>query len=203
MGENDHGQPQDYRGPLLRTTPSKASSNERHKNTMRIETLAVHAGYSPDPTTKSAAVPLYQTTAYAFDSAQHGADLFDLKVAGNIYSRIMNPTNDALEVERRITAGDDKARLVYEGMAYQVAKHIASLAAVVDGKVDLVVITGALAHSAYLMDRVVPRVRFLAPVDVLPGENELEALAYGILRVLRGEEKPHTFVEGVPFCTND
>ena len=51
---------------------------------MKIETLAVHAGYSPDPTTKSAAVPLYQTVAYAFDSAQHGADLFDLKVPGNI-----------------------------------------------------------------------------------------------------------------------
>ena len=63
---------------------------------MRIETLAVHAGYKPEPTTKSAAVPLYQTTAYAFDSAQHGADLFDLKVAGNIYTRITNPTNDVL-----------------------------------------------------------------------------------------------------------
>ena len=64
---------------------------------MRIETLAVHAGYSPDPTTKSVAVPIYQTVAYAFDSAQHGADLFDLKVPGNIYTRIMNPTNAVLE----------------------------------------------------------------------------------------------------------
>ena len=69
---------------------------------MHIETLAVHAGYSPDPTTKSAAVPLYQTVAYAFDSAQHGADLFDLKVPGNIYTRIMNPTNDVLE--KRVAA---------------------------------------------------------------------------------------------------
>lgn len=101
-------------------------------------------------------------------------------------------TNDALEVERRIAAGDEKARLIYDGMTYQVAKHIASLAAVVNGKVDLVVITGALAHSPYLMERIVPRVNFLAPVDVLPGENELEALAYGIQRVLRQEEKtPH------------
>jgi O-acetylhomoserine (thiol)-lyase len=53
---------------------------------MRIETLAVHAGYTPDPTTKAVAVPIYQTVAYAFDSAQHGADLFDLKVPGNIYT---------------------------------------------------------------------------------------------------------------------
>ncbi len=68
----------------------------------RFETLAVHAGYDPDPTTKSVAVPLYQTVAYAFDSAQHGADLFDLKVPGNIYTRIMNPTTDVLE--KRVAA---------------------------------------------------------------------------------------------------
>lgn len=64
---------------------------------MEIETKAVHSGYSPDPTTKAVAVPIYQTTAYAFDNTQHGADLFDLKILGNIYSRIMNPTNDVLE----------------------------------------------------------------------------------------------------------
>lgn len=64
---------------------------------MRPETIAVHGGYSPDPTTKSVAVPIYQTSSYAFDSAQHGADLFDLKVQGNIYTRIMNPTTDVLE----------------------------------------------------------------------------------------------------------
>lgn len=64
---------------------------------MKIETIAVHGGYSPEPTTKAVAVPIYQTTSYAFDSTQHGADLFDLKVAGNIYTRIMNPTSDVLE----------------------------------------------------------------------------------------------------------
>jgi len=69
---------------------------------MRPETLAVHAGYSPDPATKAVAVPIYQTTSYAFDDTQHGADLFDLKVQGNIYTRIMNPTNDVLE--KRIAA---------------------------------------------------------------------------------------------------
>jgi O-acetylhomoserine (thiol)-lyase len=69
---------------------------------MKFETLAVHAGYAPDPTTKAVAVPIYQTTSYAFDDTQHGADLFDLKVAGNIYTRIMNPTNDVLE--KRVAA---------------------------------------------------------------------------------------------------
>ena len=64
---------------------------------MRDETLAIHAGYDTDPTTKSVVVPIYQTVAYEFDDAQHGADLFNLEVAGNIYTRIMNPTADVLE----------------------------------------------------------------------------------------------------------
>ena len=59
---------------------------------MKLESLALHHGYKSDPTTKAAAVPIYQTTSYTFDDTQHGADLFDLKVAGNIYTRIMNPT---------------------------------------------------------------------------------------------------------------
>ncbi|MBY0444568.1 MAG: PLP-dependent transferase, partial [Burkholderiales bacterium] len=69
---------------------------------MKFDTLALHAGYEIDPTTKSVAVPIYQTTSYAFDDTQHGADLFDLKVKGNIYTRIMNPTSDVLE--QRIAA---------------------------------------------------------------------------------------------------
>ncbi|VBB16101.1 O-acetylhomoserine aminocarboxypropyltransferase/cysteine synthase family protein [Burkholderia stabilis] len=74
----------------------QASSN------WRLETIAVHGGYRPDPTTRAVAVPIYQTVAYAFDDTQHGADLFDLKVQGNIYTRIMNPTTDVLE--QRIAA---------------------------------------------------------------------------------------------------
>jgi O-acetylhomoserine (thiol)-lyase len=69
---------------------------------MKLETLAVHAGYSPDPTTRAVATPIYQTTSYAFDNSQHGADLFDLKVPGNIYTRLMNPTQDVLE--KRVAA---------------------------------------------------------------------------------------------------
>ena len=84
---------------------------------MKIETLAVHAGYSPDPTTKAAAVPIYQTVAYAFDNAQHGADLFDLKVPGNIYTRIMNPTQDVLEKRVAALEGGIAALAVASGMS--------------------------------------------------------------------------------------
>ena len=80
------------------------------------ETLAVHAGYSPDPTTKSVAVPIYQTVSYAFDDTQHGADLFDLKVAGNIYTRLMNPTTDVLEQRVAALEGGIGALALASGM---------------------------------------------------------------------------------------
>ncbi len=84
---------------------------------MRIETLAVHAGYSPEPTTKAVAVPIYQTTSYSFDDTQHGADLFDLKVAGNIYTRIMNPTTAVLEARVAAMEGGVGALGLASGMA--------------------------------------------------------------------------------------
>ena len=84
---------------------------------MKLESLALHHGYESEATTKSAAVPIYQTTSYTFDDTQHGADLFDLKVPGNIYTRIMNPTTDVLE--KRLTAmeGGVGALALASGMA--------------------------------------------------------------------------------------
>ncbi|KAF1686011.1 O-acetylhomoserine aminocarboxypropyltransferase [Pseudoxanthomonas broegbernensis] len=81
------------------------------------ETIAVHGGYSPDPTTRSVAVPIYQTVAYAFDNTQHGADLFDLKVPGNIYTRIMNPTTDVLEKRVAALEGGIAALALASGQA--------------------------------------------------------------------------------------
>lgn len=83
----------------------------------KIETQSIHAGYQPDPTTKAVAVPIYQTTSYAFDDTQHGADLFDLKVPGNIYTRIMNPTTDVLEQRVAALEGGIAALAVSSGMA--------------------------------------------------------------------------------------
>ena len=84
---------------------------------MKDETLAIHAGYETDPTTKSVAVPIYQTVAYEFDNAQHGADLFNLAVPGNIYTRIMNPTNDVLEQRVAALEGGVAALAVSAGSA--------------------------------------------------------------------------------------
>lgn len=84
---------------------------------MRLESLALHHGYESEPTTKSAAVPIYQTTSYTFDDTQHGADLFDLKVPGNIYTRIMNPTNDVLEKRLAEMEGGIAGLAVASGMS--------------------------------------------------------------------------------------
>ncbi len=84
---------------------------------MKDETLAIHHGYETDPTTHSVATPIYQTVAYEFDNAQHGADLFNLEVPGNIYSRIMNPTNDVLEQRMAALEGGIAGLVVSSGSA--------------------------------------------------------------------------------------
>jgi O-acetylhomoserine (thiol)-lyase len=84
---------------------------------MKLESLALHLGYDSEATTKAAAVPIYQTTSYTFDDTQHGADLFDLKVPGNIYTRIMNPTTDVLEQRVAAMEGGVGALVVSSGMA--------------------------------------------------------------------------------------
>jgi O-acetylhomoserine (thiol)-lyase len=84
---------------------------------MKLETIALHGGYQPEDTTKAVAVPIYQTTSFAFDSAQHAADLFDLKVPGNIYSRIMNPTNAVLEARIAEMEGGIAGLAVASGMS--------------------------------------------------------------------------------------
>ena len=84
---------------------------------MKLESLALHHGYTSEATTKSAAVPIYQTTSYTFDNTQHGADLFDLKVPGNIYTRIMNPTTDVLEQRMAAMEGGIGALAVASGMS--------------------------------------------------------------------------------------
>ena len=84
---------------------------------MQKDTIAIHGGYVTDPTTKAVAVPIYQTVSYEFDDAQHGADLFNLAVAGNIYTRLMNPTNDVLEKRVAELEGGLAALVTSSGMA--------------------------------------------------------------------------------------
>ncbi len=133
---------------------------------MKFDTLAIHAGYAPDPTTKAVATPIYQTTSYAFDDTQHGADLFDLKVAGNIYTRIMNPTSDVLEQRLAALEGGIAALTVASGMA-AITYAILTIAEAGDN----IIATGALYGGTYnLFAHTLPQygieVRFIDADDI-------------------------------------
>ena len=102
-------------------------------------------------------------------------------------------TDDMREVTARIEKGDKEAELVAKAMALQIAKYIGEMAVVLRGKIDAIILTGGLANSTWLVERIKEYAGFLGKVVVYPGENELEALALGVLRVLRGEEKEEEY----------
>ena len=106
-------------------------------------------------------------------------------------------TKDLLEVERRIDSGDAKARTVLEAMVYQIAKDIGAMASVLSGRVDAVLLTGGMAHSERLVSALRERIGWIAPVAIYAGEDELQALVEGVLRVLRGEEPARSFAVAV------
>ncbi|KFX71399.1 O-acetylhomoserine aminocarboxypropyltransferase [Pseudomonas taeanensis MS-3] len=133
---------------------------------MKLETLAIHAGYSPDPTTKAVAVPIYQTSSYAFDDTQHGADLFDLKVAGNIYTRIMNPTNAVLEERVAALEGGVGALAVASGMA-AITYAIQTVAEAGDNIVSVAKLYGGTYNLlAHTLPRFGIQTRFAAHDDI-------------------------------------
>jgi O-acetylhomoserine (thiol)-lyase len=142
---------------------------------MKLETLAIHAGFSPDPTTKAVAVPIYQTTSFAFDDTQHGADLFDLKVAGNIYSRIMNPTNDVLEQRMAALEGGVGALAVASGMA-AITYAIQTVAEAGDNIVSVAKLYGGTYNLlAHTLPRMGIHTRFAAHDDVAALEALIDA----------------------------
>jgi len=142
---------------------------------MKLETLAIHAGFSPDPTTKAVAVPIYQTTSFAFDDTQHGADLFDLKVAGNIYSRIMNPTNDVLEKRMAALEGGVGALAVASGMA-AITYAIQTVAEAGDNIVSVAKLYGGTYNLlAHTLPRMGIQTRFAAHDDITALEALIDA----------------------------
>ena len=142
---------------------------------MKLETLAIHAGYTPDPNTHAVAVPIYQTTSYAFDDTQHGADPFDLKVPGNIYTRIMNPTNDVLEQRVAALEGGVGALAVASGMA-AITYAIQTLAEAGDNIVSVAKLYGGTYNLlAHTLPRQGIETRFAAHDDIAALESLIDA----------------------------
>ncbi len=137
-------------------------------------------------------LPSYQLLKLCYSGKYSEQDLLkQILKEGGMYAYL--GTKDGREAERRLRAGDLQAKLVLEGMAYQVAKEIGAMATVLEGDVDRIVLTGGLAYSEFITQEIVRRVSFMAPVVIVPGEEEMEALALGALRVLRGEEEALTY----------
>lgn len=146
--------------------------------------------FSPE---RSGGLPTYPLVELCYSGKYTHAEMVaKLSSVGGMYDYL--GTKDAQEIERRMAEGDEKARLVYEAFVYSVAKEICSYAAAFDGKVDRIVLTGGIAHSEYVVKEVSRMTAFLAPMEVVAGEFEMEALALGALRVLRGEESARVYV---------
>ena len=141
--------------------------------------------FSPE---RAGAVPSYGLIEMCY-SGKYTLEEIKKKLIGNAGLIAHLGTSDGREVESRIANGDTKAALIYEAMAYQIAKEIGAMATVVNGQVDGIVLTGGLAYSEILVKMITDRVKFIGNVIVHPGEDELQALIEGALRVLRGEEQ--------------
>jgi butyrate kinase len=134
-------------------------------------------------------VQLCYSGKYSFDELYR-----TLYTKSGIYSYL--GTKDLREVEKMAREGNETAALLLEALPYQVAKEIAAQASVLSGKVDRIILTGGMAHSKNLVEGIKARVGFIAPLEVVPGEEELASLAEGALRILRGEEKPRIYPSG-------
>ncbi|WP_236785039.1 butyrate kinase [Alteribacter salitolerans] len=151
-------------------------------------------GEGPFSPERAGTVPAGDLVAMCF-SGEYYSDEVMKKIVGQGGLVGYLGTNDAVEVEKRIASGDDKAELVYHAMAYQIAKEIAGSAAVLKGEVDAIILTGGLAYGKDFIHRIIERIHWISDVIVKPGENELEALAEGALRVLREEETAKVYAE--------
>ncbi|MBN2089732.1 butyrate kinase [candidate division KSB1 bacterium] len=152
---------------------------------MDVNDASSDGPFSPE---RTGGLPLQQFISLCFSNKYTESQMKRLVMGeGGLIAYLK--TNNATEIETRIQQGDQNARLIYEAMAYQIAKEIGAMSTVVSGKIDAIVLTGGLAGSKMLMDWIKGRVEFIAKVLILPGEFEMEALVNGVLRVLDGSEK--------------
>ncbi len=159
-----------------------------HKNGKMIDIVSDDEGpFSPE---RSGGLPGKDLVSMCY---KNDVSTMKKKLRGKGGLTSLLSTNNTLEVQKMIDGGDENAKLIYEAMAYQVAKGIGELATVVDGKVDHIILTGGIAYSEIFTAWIKKRVEFIAPVIIAAGENELESLAQGALRVLTGEEEANIY----------
>jgi butyrate kinase len=157
-----------------------------HRDGRMIDNNTIEEGpFGPD---RSGALPVRELIKLCF-SGKYGQKEIDRKVFGDGGLFAYLGMRDLQEVERRIDAGDGEAAQVFDAMVYQIAKEAGGMAAVLEGRVDALLLTGGMAHSKRVIDRLRGYLEWIAPIHVYPGEDELQALAEGVFRVLAGKEK--------------
>ena len=165
-----------------------------HRGGRVIDSNSIEEGpFGPD---RTGSLPARALARLCFSGAMSGPEV-DRHLFGDGGLFAWLGTRDLMEVERRIEAGDARAAAVFEAMVYQIAKETGAMAAVLHGKVDAVLLTGGMAHSAPVLAQLRPQIEWIAPVTVYPGEDELRALAEGVFRVLDGEEEAREFAAGL------
>ncbi|WP_213950917.1 butyrate kinase [Tepidanaerobacter syntrophicus] len=165
-----------------------------HENGKMIDVISDEEGpFSPE---RTGCLPLFQVLEMATQPGSDFKTLYNkVKRQGGLMAHL--GTNNAKEVEEMIAAGDKHAELIYKAMGYNIAKWIGNLATVAKGKVDCIILTGGVAYSKMLTDFIKERIEFIAPVKIMAGENEIEALVKGVLRIRRGQEKVNVFTKVV------
>ena len=158
-----------------------------HKNGKMIDGSGGRSDgpFSPE---RSGGLPAYPLVELCY-SGKYTKEEMVTKVSsiGGMYDYL--GTKDMIEIQERIEAGDEKAKLIMDAFIYQIAKEISMYGASLCGKIDRIILTGGISYSEFVTEEVIKRVSYLAPVEIVPGEMEMEALVLGALRVLNGEEK--------------
>lgn len=164
-----------------------------HRKGVIVDVTDAMSGEGPFTPERCGALPAKELADFIFESGLSRDEINKL-IAGRGGLMAHFNTNSAIDVEKMVEAGDERAKLVYEAMAYNIAKNMGAMAAVLCGDVDAVLITGGIAYSKILTDYLTEHAKFIAPVFVYPGEGELSALAAGAIRVLTGEEEPKEYL---------
>lgn len=163
-----------------------------HKNGRVVDVNNGLDGDGPFSPERSGGLPTGQIIDFCFDSKLSKEEIRRMVVGEGGYVAYLG-TNNASEIEKMARQGNPKAKLIQDAMAYQVSKWIGEMAVVLDGKVDAILLTGGVANNKYLTSYIQRKTKFIAPVYVYPGEDELDALAKNALRVARNETRAKTY----------
>lgn len=167
-----------------------------HERGKMVDSNDIAQGDGPMAPTRAGAIPVKDVVKACFSGAYTEKEMYErITKTGGLVDHL--GTSDAREVGAMMKEGNRYAALIYDAMIYQIGKYAGSMAAVLKGKVDGIVFTGGISHDKYLVDKLSEMLSFIAPVTVMAGEFEMEALAAGAVRVLRGEEKAKEYT-GVP-----